>query len=77
ALLVWLLAVDMMQPFLIAKIIDDGILKKDLRHVWTWGTVMIGLTALYFASGMLNSFYAAHVCQSFSYDTRKGLFQKI
>ncbi|MCO4851607.1 ABC transporter ATP-binding protein [Bacillus vallismortis] len=71
------LAVELMQPLLIAKIIDDGILKQDLRHVWTWGAVMIGLTALSFAAGMLNSFYAAHVSQSFSYDTRKGLFQKI
>ncbi|MED3626745.1 ABC transporter ATP-binding protein, partial [Bacillus subtilis] len=71
------LAVELMQPLLIAKIIDDGILKQDLRHVWIWGTVMIGLTVLSFAAGMLNSFYAAHVSQSFSYDTRKGLFQKI
>lgn len=71
------LAVELMQPLLIAKIIDDGILKQDLRHVWIWGAVMIGLTVLSFAAGMLNSFYAAHVSQSFSYDTRKGLFQKI
>ncbi|MCY7894734.1 ABC transporter ATP-binding protein/permease [Bacillus vallismortis] len=77
ALMLTELAVELMQPLLIAKIIDDGILKQDLRHVWTWGTVMIGLTALSFAAGMLNSFYAAHVSQSFSYDTRKGLFQKI
>lgn len=71
------LAVELIQPLLIAKIIDDGILKQDLRHVWTWGAVMVGLTVLSFAAGMLNSFYAAHVSQSFSYDTRKGLFQKI
>ncbi|WP_350254602.1 ABC transporter ATP-binding protein [Bacillus halotolerans] len=71
------LAVELVQPLLIAKIIDDGILKQDMRHVWIWGAVMIGLTILSFAAGMLNSFYAAHVSQSFSYDTRKGLFQKI
>ncbi|MCY7783372.1 MULTISPECIES: ABC transporter ATP-binding protein [unclassified Bacillus (in: firmicutes)] len=71
------LAVELMQPLLIAKIIDDGILKQDMQRVWTWGAVMIGLTVLSFAAGMLNSFYAAHVSQSFSYDTRKGLFQKI
>ncbi|UTL73525.1 ABC transporter ATP-binding protein [Bacillus halotolerans] len=71
------LAVELVQPLLIAKIIDDGIMKQDMRHVWIWGAVMIGLTILSFAAGMLNSFYAAHVSQSFSYDTRKGLFQKI
>jgi ATP-binding cassette subfamily B protein len=71
------LAVELVQPLLIAKIIDDGILKQDMRHVWIWGAVMIGLSILSFAAGMLNSFYAAHVSQSFSYDTRKGLFQKI
>lgn len=51
------LAVELMRPLLIAKIIDDGILKQDLRHVWIWGAVMIGLTVLSFAAGMLNSFY--------------------
>lgn len=71
------LAVELVQPLLIAKIIDEGILKQDLRTVWVWGAVMVGLTLVSFAAGMLNSFYAAHVSQSYAYDTRKGIFQKI
>ncbi len=71
------LAVELIQPLLIGKIIDEGILKQDLGTVWLWGGVMIGLTAVSFASGILNSFYSAHISQSYAYDTRKGLFQKI
>lgn len=70
------LAVELIQPLLIGKIIDEGILKQDLGTVWLWGGVMIGLTAVSFASGILNSFYSAHISQSYAYDTRKGLFQK-
>lgn len=71
------LAVEPLQPLLIGKIIDEGILKQDLDTVWLWGGVMIGLTAVSFASGILNSFYSAHISQSYAYDTRKGIFQKI
>lgn len=45
------LAVELIQPLLIGKIIDEGILKQDLGTVWLWGGVMIGLTAVSFASG--------------------------
>ncbi|MFT7822916.1 ABC transporter ATP-binding protein [Bacillus siamensis] len=71
------LAVELIQPLLIGKIIDEGILKQELGTVWLWGGVMIGLTVVSFASGILNSFYSAHISQSYAYDTRKGLFQKI
>lgn len=69
------LAVELMQPLLIAKIIDDGILKQDLRHVWIWGTVMIGLTVLSFAAGMLNSFMPPMSAKAFPMIREKGFFK--
>lgn len=71
------LGVELFQPFLMAKIIDDGIMAGDLSVVMTWGGVMIGMSLIAFASGLLNSFYAAHASQSTGYDLRSALFNKV
>ncbi|MET3698586.1 ATP-binding cassette subfamily B protein [Bacillus oleivorans] len=71
------LAVELIAPLLMAKIIDDGILQEDLSVVLIWGGVMVGMSLIAFTSGILNSFYAAHVGQSFGYDVRKKLYEKV
>ncbi|MFY0760699.1 ABC transporter ATP-binding protein [Metabacillus dongyingensis] len=71
------LGVELLHPLLMAKIIDDGILKNDLSVVIYWGSVMVGISIAAFAAGVTNSFYAAHVSQSFGYDVRKDLFEKV
>ncbi|MBM7604974.1 ATP-binding cassette subfamily B protein [Metabacillus crassostreae] len=71
------LAVELALPLLMAKIIDEGILQEDLSLVMKWGGIMVGLSFLAFASGMINSFYAAHVSQSFGFDIRKDIFVKV
>ncbi len=71
------LAVELCQPLLIAKIIDEGIVKEDLGVVLKWGGIMMALSLAAFTVGILNSFYAAHVSQRFGYDVRKKLFEKI
>ncbi|RBW67467.1 ABC transporter ATP-binding protein [Bacillus taeanensis] len=71
------LVVELINPLLIAKIIDDGIMKNDINVILTWGVVMIGLSLLAFLSGIINSFYSSHVSQSFGYDVRQALFQKV
>jgi ATP-binding cassette subfamily B multidrug efflux pump len=71
------LFVELLQPFLISKIIDEGILKEDLSIVWLWGGVLVGCSLLAFASGVTNSFYASHVSQSFGFDVREQLYRKV
>ncbi len=71
------LAVELLQPLIMAKIINDGILQEDLTVVIYWGSIMIGLSIVAFAAGITNSFYAAHSSQGFGHDIRKGLFEKI
>ncbi|PLR76840.1 ABC transporter ATP-binding protein [Bacillus sp. V3-13] len=71
------LAVELVQPLLIAKIIDEGILHEDLRVVIFWGAVMVGFSLIAFVAGVTNSFYASHVSQSFGYDVRESLFNKV
>ncbi|MFE8698727.1 ABC transporter ATP-binding protein [Cytobacillus sp. FJAT-53684] len=71
------LGVELVQPLLMAKIIDDGILVNNLSAVMKWGGLMIGFSFIAFAAGVINSFYAAHVSQSFGFDVRKAIFEKV
>ena len=71
------LGVELIQPLLMAKIIDEGILQGDLSVVVLWGFVLMGLSIFSFFGGIVNSFAASHVAQSFGYDVRKSLFEKV
>lgn len=71
------LMVELWQPLLMAKIIDEGIMNRDLSVVLWWGGVMLGISILAFISGIVNSFYAAHTGQSFGHEIRNQLFRKV
>ncbi|WP_338451157.1 ABC transporter ATP-binding protein [Niallia oryzisoli] len=71
------LAVELLQPYLMAEVIDEGILKGELSTILVWGGIMTGISLLSFIAGVTNSFYAAHVSQSFGYDIRRKLYEKI
>ena len=71
------LSVELIQPLLIAKIIDDGIMAEDVGVIWTWGSVMMGLAFIAFFSGVINSYFAAHAAQGFAFDLRQALFRQV
>lgn len=71
------LTVELMQPLVIAKIIDDGILEGDQDRIVQYGIVLMVLSFIALLSGIVNSYYAAHVSQSFSFDLRKAVYGKI
>lgn len=71
------LTVELIQPLLISKIIDDGIQKQDLSVVWTWGAVLTGSAIIAFIAGISSSFFAAHTSQGLGYDLRDQLYEKV
>lgn len=71
------LMVELLQPYIISKIIDDGIVQNNLSVVLKWGGVLIGCSIFAFAAGILSSFYASHVSQSFGFDVRERLYDKV
>lgn len=77
ALMLLELSVELIQPLLISKIIDDGIIAKDTSVVWVWGSGMLALAFIAFFSGVINSYFAAHAAQSFAFDLRKALFRQV
>ncbi len=77
SLMVLELIVELVQPLLMAKIIDDGILQDDLSIIAVWGSVLLGLSLIAFAAGITNSFFAAHASQGVGHDLRRDLFHKV
>ncbi|WP_341348022.1 ABC transporter ATP-binding protein [Paenibacillus sp. FSL H3-0469] len=71
------LAVELSQPLLISKIIDDGIRQQDTAVVWLWGGVLVGSAAVAFVAGILSSFFASHTSQGFAFDLRDELYEKV
>ena len=71
------LAVELTQPLLIRKIIDEGIVVKDLHTIGLWGAIMLGLAFLAFFAGILNSFFTGYAAQNLAYDLRNALFRKV
>lgn len=71
------LAVELVQPMIISKIIDDGIRQSDLSVAWTWGGILLGSAVLAFAAGISSSFFASHASQGFGYDLRDRLYEKV
>lgn len=71
------LSVELIQPLLIAAIIDDGILARDQHTITLLGIIMLALSVIAFLAGVINTFIASHAVQSYGYDIRQALFQKI
>ncbi|GKV65114.1 MULTISPECIES: ABC transporter ATP-binding protein [unclassified Sporosarcina] len=71
------LSVELIQPLLIGKIIDDGIMQEDLGTVAVWGAAMLGMAFVALFSGVINSYFASHAAQSFGYDLRQALFERV
>ncbi|MGP3560293.1 ABC transporter ATP-binding protein [Geobacillus sp. BK01] len=71
------LAIELWQPLLMGKIIDDGVMKRDITAIFTWGAVMFGASLLAFVAGIANSFAAAYVGQEYGFALRTALFANI
>lgn len=71
------LAVELAQPYLISKIIDDGIANSDLGVVWMWGGVLIVGAIFAFVAGIASSFFASFASQGFASDLRETLYDKV
>lgn len=71
------LFVELIQPLIMAKIIDDGIRAQDQQLIIQWGALLLGLSFVAFLSGVTNSYFSSHTAQSFAFDLRNALFEKI
>jgi len=70
-------AMDLMQPRLIQRIVDEGIARSDMRLVLTTTAWMVGLSLIGMLGGLGSAVYAIRAGQSFGADLRGTLFRKV
>jgi ATP-binding cassette subfamily B multidrug efflux pump len=70
-------ACDLLQPTIMAKIIDVGVANKQMDFVLQMGGVMLLITALGALSATARNILSTHVSQKFGAELRSDLFRKI
>ena len=64
-------------PFIMARIIDVGIAGKDLPFVVRYGAIMIGLAIISLTCGVLGTRFSTVAAQGFAYTLRTRIYKKI
>ena len=64
-------------PFVMAKIIDEGISNSDLPYVIKTGLLMVGLACISLTCGVLGTRFSTFAAQGYAYNLRKRLYDKI
>lgn len=68
---------EMIIPYLMASIIDDGVNKGDIGHIYRVGGIMIVAAALGLLAGLLGGRYGAKASTGFAKNLREAMFNHI
>lgn len=70
-------SMDLLQPKLMAHIVNEGIMKGDLPLIQSTGLLMIGVALIGLLGGAGCSVFSTIASQNFAADLRNGLFHKV
>ncbi len=68
---------EMLIPLLMASIIDDGVEKNDINHIYMMGAWMIAAAFVGLTAGVLGGKYGARASAGFAKNLREGMFVNI
>ena len=68
---------EIVQPKLMSKIVDFGVMHKDLHYILQTGAIMVFLSIVAIAANIGNIYYSSIASVGFAAELRKGLFNKI
>lgn len=68
---------EMIIPLLMASIIDEGVNKGNMQHIYEVGIFMIIAAALGLVAGVLGGIFGAKASTGFARNLRKGMFDNI
>lgn len=68
---------DLLQPKLMASIVDQGVMQDNLPHIIQTGIWMIAIALIGWCGGIGCTLYSSTASQSFGADLRSDLFQKV
>lgn len=69
--------IDLMQPTLMSKIVDDGVVAGNMPLIWELGLRMIVLTLIGGICGTACGYFANYVSLNFGSDLRNAVFDKV
>ena len=70
-------AMELLQPRFMARIIDKGIAQGDLHCIWVTSAIMLGTTAIGMLGGVGCTIFSSMAAQYFGTDLREALFSKV
>ncbi|MCS7459577.1 ABC transporter ATP-binding protein/permease [Paenibacillus doosanensis] len=68
---------DLLQPKLMASIVNEGVLQGNLPHIQTTGLLMLGTALIGLIGGIGCTYFSSIASQHFGADIRSDLFQKV
>ncbi|WP_150275980.1 ABC transporter ATP-binding protein [Paenibacillus tepidiphilus] len=68
---------DLLQPTLMASIVDEGLMKNDLPHIIRTGLLMLGVALIGMIGGVGCTIFSSYASQNFGNDLRIKLFGHI
>ncbi|MDE7197344.1 MAG: ABC transporter ATP-binding protein, partial [Lachnospiraceae bacterium] len=68
---------EMLLPFLMASIIDDGVEAGNMRHIYAVGAVMIAAALCGLLCGVMGGKYGARASTGFAKNLRQAMFENI
>ncbi|WP_028544675.1 ABC transporter ATP-binding protein [Paenibacillus taiwanensis] len=68
---------DLLQPQLMASIVNEGVMKGDVQHIWHVGAIMIGVALVGLIGGAGCTVFSSKAAQNFGADLRYDLFRHI
>ncbi len=68
---------EMLIPLLMGSIIDDGIRKGDMNHIYLVGSVMVVAAGLGLFAGIMGGKYGASAATGFAKNLRQAMFENI
>lgn len=68
---------EVLIPLLMAKIIDEGVVKQNMNYIMRMGVILIVLTLCALAFGIISSRFSASASAGFAKNIRKDMFSNI
>ncbi|RJE89694.1 ABC transporter ATP-binding protein [Paenibacillus sp. 1011MAR3C5] len=68
---------DLLQPFLMASIVDKGVMQGDLNHIRDTGLIMLGAALVGLIGGFGCTVFSSIAAQRFGADLRQDVFRKV
>lgn len=69
--------IEMLIPYLVGILIDNGIMKGNMSYIEKWGLILLGITVVSLCLGASASYVSAHAAAGFAANLRKDMFYHI